>query len=159
MQFTVGALFTLAVAGAALAAPAEHVDAKRQSGFCPEASRFGNFNLTPTQVKSGDTITGTLNLTCAQQYNIVPKYIDYYIEVPQNNNGYEPNILLAHHEPAAGAIIDSFTTQVPYAGYFNASYDVAVQLTYAVDGSQEGTSYYVTGGVYAPISITPTVTN
>jgi len=89
----------------------------------------------------------------------VPLYIDYYIDVPQNNNGYEPNILLAHHEPAADAIIDSFTTQVPYAVYFNASYDVLAQLTYAVDGQQGGTSYYTTGGVYAGVSITPTVTN
>lgn len=49
--------------------------------------------------------------------------------------------------------------QVPYAVYFNASYDVLAQLTYAVDGQQGGTSYYTTGGVYAGVSITPTVTN
>jgi len=79
--------------------------------------------------------------------------------VPQNNNGHEAPILLAHHEPAADALTDTFTTQIPYALYFNASYDVLAQLTYAVDGQQPNTTYYITGGVFAGISITPTVSN
>jgi len=46
MQFTASALFTLAMTGAAIAAPAESMNAKRF--FCPEAARFGDFGVSPT---------------------------------------------------------------------------------------------------------------
>ncbi len=31
-------------------------------------------------------------------FGIIPRYIDFYIEVPSGNNGYEPPILLARQD-------------------------------------------------------------
>ena len=52
------------------------------------------------------------NFTCAAQLGVHPQYTDYYIEVPVNNNGYEPPILLARRTLSNGSLLDTFTTQV-----------------------------------------------
>ncbi|KAG6864173.1 hypothetical protein C0991_011876 [Blastosporella zonata] len=81
---------------------------------CPQASRFGGMSVSPTTVNPGDEITVTVDLTCAvNHFGIIPKYLDYTIEVPSaSNNGHEPPIVIARREFAAGATSDVFTTQV-----------------------------------------------
>ncbi|EIW74792.1 hypothetical protein CONPUDRAFT_159572 [Coniophora puteana RWD-64-598 SS2] len=140
MQLISTALFSLAVAGAALAS-------------CDEASRFGTFSINATSDKA--IVTGQVTHSYA---GIYPKYIDYYLEVPENNNGHESPIILAHNEPKANASSDSFTVQIPDAPYWQANYSVLAQLTYPVKGEQGGT-YYTTGGVFSGIKIAPTVSN
>jgi translation initiation factor 2 gamma subunit (eIF-2gamma) len=53
------------------------------------------------------------------QYDIVPKFIDYYLEVPTNNNGHEPPVLLARRTFAntPGAPFDSFNGTVCASKY------------------------------------------
>ncbi|TFK50669.1 hypothetical protein OE88DRAFT_1631465 [Heliocybe sulcata] len=128
---------------------------------CYEALRFGVISVSPTTLAAGDTATITADFTCAvEYYNHVPKYTDYLLEVPQNNNGYEAPYLLAHREPAPGTLTDQFTVQasdslcaIPHAYYWNASYDIFLQMTYPQNGT-DGSTYYTVGGVYAPVTIT-----
>ncbi|KAJ7820240.1 hypothetical protein B0H14DRAFT_2175490, partial [Mycena olivaceomarginata] len=54
------------------------VTAKR--GFCPEAARFGNLNVSPSTLSPGKRFTVTANLTCAIQLGNSPTYLDYYID-------------------------------------------------------------------------------
>lgn len=55
-----------------------------------------------------------VDLTCAiTNFDIVPKFLDYTIEVfAPSNNGHEPPILLARRELEPGALSDSFTVPV-----------------------------------------------
>ncbi|KAG6853970.1 hypothetical protein C0991_011832 [Blastosporella zonata] len=88
----------------------------RQS--CPEASRFGVISVTPSTVSPGDEIIVTVDLTCAiNSFDIIPKYLDYTIEVSSASNAIKPPIsvppiLLARRDFPAGATSDVFTTQV-----------------------------------------------
>ncbi|EIW80304.1 hypothetical protein CONPUDRAFT_137576 [Coniophora puteana RWD-64-598 SS2] len=149
MQMIFASLFTLAAAAVASAAPTT------RAASCPEAARFGALTVTPTNgLAAGSAISGKLDLTCATQKGIKPEFIDYYLNVPTGNNGYEAPILLKHSTPASGAASDSFDTTLPYATYFDAGYNVYAQLTYPVSGS-DGKDYYVTGGVLSPVKITP----
>ncbi|KZS88442.1 hypothetical protein SISNIDRAFT_498025 [Sistotremastrum niveocremeum HHB9708] len=129
----------------------------RQAGFCPEASRFGILGVKPTNLSPGDKFTITANFTCGiNQYNIVPKYIDYYIEVPENvNNGHEPPILLARRTfSKSHGDVDKFTTHLPDAFYFTgAAYTVQMDITYAINGTL-GKPFYVVGGTEAGVNIT-----
>ncbi|KAG1840700.1 hypothetical protein DFJ58DRAFT_87505 [Suillus subalutaceus] len=121
---------------------------------CSEATRFGVVTVSPTTLSPGDTFTVTANFSCAVQFGVNPQYTDYYIEVPVNNNGYEPPILLARRTLNANSetpLFDQFTTQLPYAVYFNASYVVMLDTTYPVNGTN-GT-YSVVGGVETVINI------
>lgn len=112
------------------------------------------------------------NFTCSAQLGVRPQYTDYYIEVPVNNNGYEPPILLARRTLSTGSLVDQFTTQVsfsgrvfhvqkfdgssqlPYAYYFaSSSYVVMLDTTYPETGT-DGSSYSVVGGVESPITLT-----
>lgn len=121
--------------------------------FCAEASRFGNVIVSPTLLSPGDTFTITANFTCAAQLGVHPQYTDYYIEVPVNNNGHEPPILLARRTLDPNSpLFDQFTVQLPYSYYFNASYVVMLDTTYPVTGT-DGSSYSVVGGVETPITI------
>lgn len=123
--------------------------------FCAEASRFGTVSVSPTLLSPGDTFTISANFTCAAQYGINPQYTDYYIEVPVNNNGHEPPILLARRtlDPnSATPLFDQFTLQLPYAYYFNASYVVMLETTFPQTGT-DGSSYSVVGGIETPITI------
>ena len=62
------------------------------------------------------------DFSCAINYfGIVPAYTDYYIEVPVNNNGYEPPILLARRTLAPGSTSDSFIVQVHSLPLWNQS--------------------------------------
>jgi hypothetical protein len=122
---------------------------------CPEATQFGVLTVSPTTLSPGDTFTVTANFTCSVQFGVNPQYTDYYIEVPVNNNGHEPPILLARRTldaSSATPLFDQFTTQLPYALYFNASYVVMLDTTYPVNGSN-GSPYSVVGGVEFPIDI------
>ena len=54
------------------------------------------------------------DFACSFSFGIVPKFTDYYIEVPVNNNGHEPPILLARRQPSvtAASPTDEFTVEV-----------------------------------------------
>ncbi|KAG2149084.1 uncharacterized protein EDB93DRAFT_1143569 [Suillus bovinus] len=148
MQLSFSTAIATLAAVFAVAAPAA-------AQFCSEATRFGVVNVSPTTLSPGDTFTVTANFTCSAQYGINPQYIDYYIEVPVNNNGHEPPILLARRTldaSSATPLLDQFTTQLPYATYFNSTYVVMLDTTYPVTGT-DGSSYSVVGGVEIPITI------
>ncbi|KAJ8588462.1 hypothetical protein M405DRAFT_740304 [Rhizopogon salebrosus TDB-379] len=121
---------------------------------CSEATRFGVVSVTPSTLSPGDTFTVNANFTCSAQLGVRPQYTDYYIEVPVNNNGYEPPILLARRTLSTGSLVDQFTTQLPYAYYFaSSSYVVMLDTTYPETGT-DGSSYSVVGGVESPITLT-----
>ncbi|KIJ63059.1 hypothetical protein HYDPIDRAFT_168656 [Hydnomerulius pinastri MD-312] len=122
---------------------------------CAEASRFGDLIISPSTVSPGDTLTVKADFTCAIDYfGIIPEYIDYYIEVPVNNSGYEPNILLARRTLPSGTA-DEFTVTVPYAYYTQgAGYVVVLDTTYAINGTNG--PYSVVGGTEAGITINTT---
>ncbi|KAI9570587.1 hypothetical protein HD554DRAFT_357160 [Boletus coccyginus] len=144
--------FILAAIVASAAALVWAAPQPRQS--CAEATQFGVLTVSPTTVAAGDTLTVNADFNCAiNTFGIIPEYTDYYIEVPVNNNGHEPPILLARRTLASGSTSDSFTVQVPYAYYFtNASYVVMLDTTYPINGTN-GSPYYAVGGVEAPITI------
>ncbi|KAG0695592.1 hypothetical protein DFH29DRAFT_263859 [Suillus ampliporus] len=122
---------------------------------CAEADRFGDITVNPSTLSPGDTFTVTANFTCAAQFDIFPQFTDYYIEVPVNNNGHEPPILLARRTLNASSptpLLDEFTTQLPFAFYFNASYVVVLDTTYPVNGTN-GSPYLVVGSVEYPINL------
>ncbi|KAG2035239.1 hypothetical protein BDR03DRAFT_537159 [Suillus americanus] len=147
MQLSFSTAIATLAAVLAVAAPAA-------AQFCSEATRFGVVIVSPTTLSPGDTFTVTANFTCAAQYGVDPQYTDYYIEVPVNNNGHEPPILLARRTLNASSetpLFDQFTTQLPYAYYFNASYVVMLETTYPVNGTNG--SYSVVGGVETVIDI------
>jgi hypothetical protein len=55
-------------------------------------------------------LTITTNYTCANQRGIRPISTDYIIAVLENNNGHEPDILLARRTNVS--TIDKFTAKV-----------------------------------------------
>ena len=59
-------------------------------------------------------MTVKADFTCSFSFGIRPKFTDYHIEVPVNNNGHEPPILLARRQPSVtpASPIDQFTVQV-----------------------------------------------
>ncbi|KZT35059.1 hypothetical protein SISSUDRAFT_1131387 [Sistotremastrum suecicum HHB10207 ss-3] len=131
--------------------------ARATTFFCPDASRFGILTVSPTNLSPGDEFTITHNLTCAvTQYDIVPTFLDYYIEVPENqNNGFELPILLARRTfKNSSHPVDEFKVKLPDAGYFtNAPYTVQVDVTYPINGSLS-TPYFLVGGTEFGVNIT-----
>ncbi|KAG0695593.1 hypothetical protein DFH29DRAFT_263904 [Suillus ampliporus] len=147
MQLSFSTAIATFVAVLAVATPA--------AASCAEADRFGDITVNPSTLSPGDTFTVTANFTCAAQFDIFPQFTDYYIEVPVNNNGHEPPILLARRTLNASSptpLLDEFTTQLPFAFYFNASYVVMLDTTYPVNGTN-GSPYSVVGGVEYPINL------
>ncbi|KAG1876032.1 hypothetical protein C8R48DRAFT_690475 [Suillus tomentosus] len=124
---------------------------------CAEANRFGVVTISPsTTLSPGETFTVAANFSCAVQFGINPEFTDYYIEVPVGNNGFEPPILLARrtlNPSSATPLLDSFTTQLPFALYFNSSYVIVLDTTYPVNGSNGSPPYSVVGSVDNPITI------
>jgi hypothetical protein len=59
-------------------------------------------------------VTVKADFTCSFFFGINPTFTDYLIEVPVNNNGHEPPIVLARRQPnvTAASPIDQFTAQV-----------------------------------------------
>ncbi|KAG6910819.1 hypothetical protein DXG01_007134 [Tephrocybe rancida] len=146
--------FTLSAAILSLAGLVASTSVPRQS--CPNASRYGVLNVSPTTVKPGDNITVTVDLNCGiGNFGIVPRYLDYKIEVPTaSNNGHEPPIVLARRDfVAGGANLDVFTVKVPFSFYFaGAPYVVALHNTYPVQGS-DGSEVLIEGEVYIDLTI------
>ncbi|KAG8213116.1 hypothetical protein J3R82DRAFT_11514 [Butyriboletus roseoflavus] len=145
------------VLAAIIASAAVLVGAVRRSCTprpCAEADRFGVLTVSPTIVAAGVSLTVNGDFSCAINYfGIIPEYTDYYIEVPTNNNGHEPPILLARRTLAPGSTSDSFTVQVPGANFFaNANYAVILDTTYPINGSF-GVPVFLVGGTEAPITI------
>ncbi|KAG9315195.1 hypothetical protein JVU11DRAFT_4325 [Chiua virens] len=117
------------------------------------ATQFGVVTISPTTVTPGEILTVNSDFSCAiNTFGHHPEFTDYYIEVPTNNNGHEPPILLYRGTLQSGTS-DSFTVTVPAAYYTaNASYAVVLDTTYAVNGPS-GQLYSVVGGVETPITI------
>jgi hypothetical protein len=104
--------------------------ASAQVGSCSEASRFGDFQVSPTTLSPGDvsanrsswtansllpqSITVTADFSCAVEKGNTPTFLDYYIEVLANNNGHEAPILLARRtfDNTTSPPADTFTTTV-----------------------------------------------
>ncbi|KZS91787.1 hypothetical protein SISNIDRAFT_413687, partial [Sistotremastrum niveocremeum HHB9708] len=126
---------------------------------CPEAAQFGVLTATPTKLSPGDTFTINADFNCAvNQFGIVPKYLDYYIEVLENsNNGHEPPILLARRtfdQSASPSLTDNFS--LPRTFYFSgAPYVVQMDVTYPITGT-DGNPVFIQGGTEAPLTITAT---
>ncbi|KAK0452083.1 uncharacterized protein EV420DRAFT_691202 [Desarmillaria tabescens] len=144
----------------ALAAVGTSASAIGQRQFCPEASRFGNLQVVPSDLQPGTWFTIHADFSCAVNYfGIVPRYTDFYIEVPSGNNGHEPPILVDRREfslpapPLSPAL--TFTAQFPYyPGLFEgAAYALALHTTYPINGT-DGSEILVQGGVYAGLNVT-----
>ncbi|KZT40362.1 hypothetical protein SISSUDRAFT_1044252 [Sistotremastrum suecicum HHB10207 ss-3] len=124
---------------------------------CPESSQFGVLTATPTNLKPGETFSINADFTCAvQQFNIVPKYLDYYIEVLENsNNGHEPPILLARRQfSGAHPLKDHFRIALPRTNYVaGAPYVVQLDVTYPINGT-DGKPVFIQGGTEASLNIT-----
>ncbi|KAF7975926.1 hypothetical protein HWV62_8197 [Athelia sp. TMB] len=149
MQFKLSALL-LSLAAVASATPTKRVT-------CAEAARFGTLQVVPSTVAVGDSFTVHADFTCSLYFGIVPEYIDYYIEVPTNNNGHEPPILLARrefHQSTGTPPTDTFSASIPDAFYFaDAAYVVTLDVTYPTNGTA-GTPFYQVGSTETSINIT-----
>ncbi|KAF4616160.1 hypothetical protein D9613_011222 [Agrocybe pediades] len=118
-------LFTLSTVTLALASLISASVVKRQN--CPEAARFGVVHVTPTTVSAGDIINVNVDLRCAVQLGVVAQSIDYTIDVPVDNNGFEFPILIGRHIIQPGALFDNLTTIIPHANFFaGANYVIEV---------------------------------
>ncbi|KAF8064865.1 hypothetical protein FPV67DRAFT_158324 [Lyophyllum atratum] len=146
--------FAISATIASLAGLVASTGIPRQS--CPQASRFGVLTVTPSGAfNPGDNINIHVDFSCGiNTFGIVPKYLDYTIEVPAaSNNGHEPPIVLARRVYLAGAESDIFTTQIPHAFYFaGATTNLVFTNTYAIAGT-DGSEVLVQGGVSAGITI------
>ncbi|KDR86067.1 hypothetical protein GALMADRAFT_235291 [Galerina marginata CBS 339.88] len=127
--------------------------------FCAEAVRFGVLSVSsPTGASSfnaGDDIAIKVDLNCAvNHFNIVPRFLDYAINVPASvNNGHEPDIVLARRTLPAGALSDSFTTKIPHGFFFaGAAYQVIFTNTYPINGT-DGSEVLIQEGMLQPITI------
>lgn len=146
----------------ALAAVAVHASPTDKRLSCAEASRFGNVQVVPTNLQPGTDFTINVNLECAVEYfGIIPRYTDFYIEVPEPyNNGHEPAILLARRDytlPAQPLSPNfNFTAQLPHYPYTaGASYTIFLSTTYPINGT-DGSEVLIQGGVYTVVNITST---
>ncbi|KAK0215501.1 hypothetical protein IW262DRAFT_1400671 [Armillaria fumosa] len=151
-----------AVFAFALAAVGVHASPTGKRLTCAEASRFGNVQVVPTNLQPGTDFTINVNLECAVEYfGIIPRYTDFYIEVPEPyNNGYEPAILLARRDYTLPAPPLSptfnFTAQLPHYPYTEgASYTIFLSTTYPINGT-DGSEVLIQGGVYTVVNITST---
>jgi len=128
-----------------------------QQGFCVEAARFGTPIVTPTTLAPGDCFSIVTNLSCPIMRGTIPFFVDYWLVVPQyENNGYEPDILLArkNFEGNASYPIDIVNTTLPHAYYWpNTTYNVFMKIIYPTPGMTNGSQVNTTGGVYTPIDI------
>ncbi|KAJ7276746.1 hypothetical protein C8J57DRAFT_1310283 [Mycena rebaudengoi] len=100
---------------------------------CSEALRFWDFQVSPTTLAPGDSIT-----------------------VLENNNGHEAPILLARRtfDNTTSPPADSFTTTLPSWFYFaDAQYSVVLTNLFARAGPT-GEQVITSGGVIQPITIT-----
>ncbi|KAJ7589983.1 hypothetical protein C8J56DRAFT_1025256 [Mycena floridula] len=127
---------------------------------CDEASRFGDLTVSPTDLTPGASFTIALNLTCAITHSgHIPKFLDYSLVVPFNNNGFEPDIVIARRNftPPAdpSKAVDTFTAQLPFFGYdAGAAYNIELTMTYPEPASVKGKpDVLLQGGVFAPINI------
>lgn len=121
------------------------------------------------------TMTIAADFTCCFSFGIQPTFTDYYIEVPVNNNGHEPPILLARRQPniTMSSPTDQFTVevslfhisrrsslqlcffffQIPFAPYVaGAGYSVVLDNTFSSNGTN-GTPFLEVGGIEAGITI------
>ncbi|KAJ7276745.1 hypothetical protein C8J57DRAFT_1310280 [Mycena rebaudengoi] len=123
---------------------------------CSEALRFGDFQVSPTTLAPGDSITVTADFSCAIEKGNTPTFLDYYIEVLENNNGHEAPILLARRtfDNTTSPPADSFTTTLPSWFYFaDAQYSVVLTNLFPRAGPT-GEQVITSGGVIQPITIT-----
>ncbi|EIN08706.1 hypothetical protein PUNSTDRAFT_126020 [Punctularia strigosozonata HHB-11173 SS5] len=123
--------------------------AAAQAGFCPEAARFGNAIATPSTAAPGDEVSIVANFSCSFSRGIIPEWVDYRLEVVNNNNGFEAPILLARHQftGTADSPIDVANVTIPHAFYVEgAVYTPIMYIIYPINGT-DGSPVYVQGGV------------
>ncbi|PPQ91578.1 hypothetical protein CVT25_012649 [Psilocybe cyanescens] len=149
MKFTISTIL-LAIAGFVASANIPAI-------VCSEADRFGVISISPSgkPFNAGDNISIHIDFTCAITHSgIVPKFLDYTIEVPAPlNNGFEPTISLARRTLSPGATVDSFTTKIPHEFFTaGAPYSVVLTDTYPINGT-DGSEVLREGGVLASITI------
>ncbi|KAG6875341.1 hypothetical protein C0992_004221 [Termitomyces sp. T32_za158] len=126
--------------------------------FCPEATRFGTFTVSPNTVNPGDNVTISVNLDCGiNQFGIRPKFLDFTIVVPAaSNNGFEPPIVLARRDfnSPTGSTSDQFTAKIPLAKFYvaGAPYNILMTNTYPTPGT-DGSDVLVQGGIFGGITI------
>ncbi|KAF7364597.1 hypothetical protein MVEN_00328700 [Mycena venus] len=138
---------------AALASLAATVSA--QGNSCPEASRFGNVQVSPSTLSPGETFTVTADLTCAIQLGNTPTFLDYYISATATHTVPGP-ILIARrtYDNSTSPPIDKFTAVLPHWFYFaDATYSLLMDNSFARAGPT-GESVIITGGILTPINIT-----
>ncbi|EGN97643.1 hypothetical protein SERLA73DRAFT_184431 [Serpula lacrymans var. lacrymans S7.3] len=123
---------------------------------CAEASRFGRLEVVPSTVAPGQAFDVHANLTCAIYFEIIPTYLDYYVEVLTDNNGHEPSIYLGRRDYTYNPLspVDTFTTSLPYGYYFNGSqYSVVLDMIYPINGT-DGSTVNIVGGTQALLNVT-----
>ncbi|KAF8205339.1 hypothetical protein K438DRAFT_535698 [Mycena galopus ATCC 62051] len=115
---------------------------------CPEASRFGNADVSPAVLSPGDAFTVTANLTCAIQLGNTPTFLEYYIAAATDTD-FGP-ILIARrtYNNSTSPPIDQFTAVLPDWFYVNGTaYFVLMENSFARLGPTND-SVITTGGVY-----------
>ncbi|KAK7022470.1 hypothetical protein R3P38DRAFT_2961108 [Favolaschia claudopus] len=139
--------FALALTGLAAGAAA-------QSGFCPEASRFGGVSVSPSTISPGDTFTVTANLTCAVELGNTPTFLDYYIDGTATHTISGPILVARRTFDASGPPIDKFDAVLPDWFYFtDATYSLRMENSFAREGPS-GDKVITVGGLSTGIQIT-----
>ncbi|KAF7292041.1 hypothetical protein MIND_01230200 [Mycena indigotica] len=146
MHFSTTALFTaLFAATSALA----------QTGFCPEAARFGGVKISPSTLSPGETFTVMANLTCAVQLGNTPTFLDYYVDGTATHAISGP-VLIARrtYNGTAAAPVDIFPVKLPEWFYFtDATYAFRMVNSFARAGPT-GESVITSGSISVAMNIT-----
>ncbi|KAK7688294.1 hypothetical protein QCA50_008665 [Cerrena zonata] len=155
MKFFGAALLTSLFAMASLAAP------EPRQTFCAEAARFGVMQVVPSDLVPGSSYTLHTDFECGISKGYMPKYLDYYLEVPAAvNNGHQAPILIARREfvppstsnPEASL---TFTAQIPLWDGFvhNSSYVITLHNHY-IQNTTDNQEIYLVGGTQVGINLT-----
>ncbi|EIN05188.1 hypothetical protein PUNSTDRAFT_116082 [Punctularia strigosozonata HHB-11173 SS5] len=122
---------------------------------CAEAARFGVATANPSTAAPGDDVTITADFTCSFSRGIVPEWVEYKLEVVQNNNGFEAPILLARHQFAgtSASPFDVTNVTIPHASYVDgATYTPIMYIIYPTSGT-DGSPVDVQGGVNVNLKV------
>ncbi|KAF8205316.1 hypothetical protein K438DRAFT_1579371 [Mycena galopus ATCC 62051] len=117
---------------------------------CPEASRFGNVDVSPAVLSPGDTFTVTANLTCAIQLGNTPTFLEYHIAAAVTDTDFGP-ILIArrtYDNSTSPRLTSSPRLNLPDWFYVNGTvYSVLMKNSFACLGPTND-SVITTGGIY-----------
>ncbi|KAJ6614806.1 hypothetical protein B0H10DRAFT_1802608 [Mycena sp. CBHHK59/15] len=130
--------------------------ASAQANFCPEALCFASLTVSPTTLSPGESFTIHANLTCTVTLGYTPTYLNYYIEVPVNNNGHEAPILITRrtYNNSTLPTADTFTAIQSFRHYFTgAQYVIIMDNSFAKPGPT-GDSVITVGSISTGINFT-----